>query len=181
VNGTSPTCFAYVLQFGDSLKDGFVVLLLDGSVVTPETTVPSRSKSAELSPFDEPVAHFIKHAQTVYVFAPRSETATRPNDKDLRLLPNEAQQALIAVLSNQANWWHGLLNVGIPPYEKGSVGFLFRANGDELILFVGSECGGGCPVEGTFRGKDVFGMLNECAQPAMDTWKEQYASTEMSK
>ena len=181
VNGTPARCFAYVLQFGDSLKDGLVVVLLDGSVVTPVTTHRGPDKSAELSPFDEPVVDFMKHAQASYVFSPRSETATRPDERQLRLLDAEAQQALVALLSNPANWYHGLMTVGIPPYDTGSLGFLFRAQKDELILFFSSDCVAGCTVEGTFRGKDILGMLNECAQPAMDNWKQRYASVEASK
>jgi hypothetical protein len=181
VNETRPKCFAYVLHFGESLKEGLVVVLLDGSVVTPVTTRPGPVKSAELSPFDEPVMDFMTHAQAAYVFPLRSETATRPDDKKLRLLDGKARQALVAVLSNQANWHHGLMTIGIGPYEAGSIGFLFRAQKDELILFVNSECVGGCAVEGTFRGKDVFGFLNECAQPALDDWKQRYASVETSK
>jgi hypothetical protein len=86
VNSTTPSCFAYVLQFGESLKEGLVVLLLDGSVVSPVTTPPGPTKAAELSPFDEPVVNFMKHAQAAYVFPVKSETATRPDDKKLRLL-----------------------------------------------------------------------------------------------
>jgi hypothetical protein len=181
VNGAPPLCFAYVLQFGESLRDGLVVVLLDGSAVSPVTTQPSPTKAAELSPFDEPVVDFMKHAQAVYVFPMKSETATRPDDKKLRLLDPEARRALVAVLSNPANWHHGLMTIGIGPYEAGSIGFLFRAQKDELILFVNSECVGGCAVEGTFRGKDVFGFLNECAEPALDDWKQRYASVETSK
>jgi hypothetical protein len=181
VNETPPKCFAYVLHFGESLKEGLVVVLLDGSVVTPVTTRPGPVKSAELSPFDEPVVDFMKHAQAIYVFGPRSKTATPPNDKELRLLDTEGQQALVAVLGNQANWYHGLMTVSIGPYETGSVGFLFRAHNDKLILFVSSDCVPGCIVEGTFRGKDIFGMLNECAQPAIETWKQRYAPAETNK
>ena len=179
VNGAPPPCFAYVLQFGDSLRD-LVVLLLDGSIVSPVTTRPNPTKAAELSPFDKPVVDFMKHADAAYVFPVKSETAIRPVDKELRLLDAEAQQALVAVLSNEANWYHGLMHVGII-YSPGSIGFLFRAQRDELILFVASDCMPGCTVEGTLKGKDILGMLNECAQPAMDSWKRRYASAETHK
>ena len=111
VNDTAPECFAYVLLFGEygNLKEGLVVVLFDGSVVSPVTTHPEASKPAELSPSDDAVLNFVKHAEAVYVFAPRSQTATRPDDKDLRFLNPEARQALIAVLTNKANWYHGLL------------------------------------------------------------------------
>jgi hypothetical protein len=185
VNGTPSQCFAYVLEFGERFepeKGSLVVVLLDGSVVTPVTTHPGPVKAAELSPFDEPVVDFMKHAQAVYVFAPRSEAAKHPEEKDLRLLGTEAQQALLAVLTNQANWHHGLMTVGMLPYTKGSVGFLFRSNKDELTLFFCSDTmAGGCTVEGTFRGKDIFGMLNECAQPLIENWKQRYAAGEAGK
>jgi hypothetical protein len=181
---TPPNCFIYALQFGEMFEPpngSFIIMLLDGSVVVPVTTHSHPIKPAELSPYDEAVADFMKNAGAVYVFAPRSETAKRPDDKDLRLLDAEARQSLLAVLSNQANWYHGLMTVGILPYGKGSVGFLFRANKDELTLFLASDCAGGCTVEGTFRDKGIFGMLNECAQPAMENWKQHYASVEAGK
>lgn len=181
---TPPSCFFYVIQFGESFdptNGSFIIMLLDGSVVSPVTTHSHPIKPAELDPYDQEVVAFIKHAQALYVFAPRSETAKRPDDKDLRLLSAEARQALLVVLSNQANWYQGLMTVGMLPYGKGSVGFLFRANKDDLILSLGSECTGGCTVEGTFRGKGIFGMLNECAQPAIEDWKRRYASLETGK
>ena len=180
VTDAPPQYFAYVLQFGDSLRDGSVVVLLDGSIVRPSTTHEGGVKAAELSPFDKSVLDFMKHAQAAYVFPVKSEPATRPADKELRLLDAEARQALVAFLSNEANWYHGLMTVGIV-YPPGSVGFSFRAQNDELILFVASDCTAGCTVEGTFRGKDILGMLNECAQPALDSWKQRYASIETRK
>jgi hypothetical protein len=183
VNGTPSQCFAYVLNFGEAFepeKGSEVVLLLDGSIVAPVTTHPGPVKAAEFSPFDKPVLDFIRHAQAAYVFPVKSEPATRPPDKELRLLDAEARQALVALLSNEANWYHGLMTVGIV-YPPGSVGFSFRAQNDELILFVASDCAAGCTVEGTFRGKDVFGMLNECAQPTLDNWKQRYAPVETHK
>jgi len=139
------------------------------------------SKPAPLSPTDEALVDFMKQAQTVYVFPVESKTATRPDDKDLRLLDTQARQALLAVLSNQANWYHGLMTVAIGPYEARSVGFVFRSDRGDLNLFVSSDCSAGCIVEGKFRGKDIFGMLDESAQPAIEDWKERYASRETRK
>jgi hypothetical protein len=177
VNEAPPQCFAYVLQFGESLRDGRVVVLLDGSIVTPVKTDTGAVKAAELSPFDKPVLDFMKQAQAAYIFAVKSQPAIRPPDKELRLLDADARQALVAFLSNEANWYHGLMTVGIV-YPPGSVGFSFRAQNDELVLFVASDCTAGCTVEGSFRGKDILGMLNECAQPALDSWKQRYAPLE---
>ena len=112
------------------------------------------SKPAPLSPTDEALVDFMKHAQTVYVFPLKSKTATRPDDKDLRLLDTQARQALLAVLSNRANWYHGLMTAAIRPYRAGSIGFVFRSDKGDLILFVNSACTAGCIVEGKFRGKE---------------------------
>jgi hypothetical protein len=180
VNGAAPTCFAYVLQFGDSLREGLVVVLLDGSVVSPVITQPGPVKSAELSPFDEPVVDFMKRARTVYIFPVKSESATRPDDKDLRLLDAEARQALLGVLCNQANWHHGLMTVGIV-YGPGDVGFFFRKDKDELILFFSCEGPAGCTVEGTLGHKNILGWLNECAQPQFEKWKRSFARPETRK
>ena len=139
------------------------------------------SKPAPLSPTDEALVDFMKHAQTVYFFPVESKTATRPDDKDLRLLDTQARQALLAVLSNQANWYHGLMTVAIRPYDAGSVGFVFRGDKGDLILFVSSNCTAGCIVEGKFRSKDIFGILDESARPAIEDWKERYVSRETRK
>lgn len=181
VNETPPDCFAYELQFGDSLKDGIVVVLLDGSIVTPVTARPPPNRTAEFTPFDEPIVNIMKQAQAVYIFPVKTKEATRPDNKDLRLLDAEARQALVFVLGNQANWHHGLMTIGLDRYYPGSIGFLFRKQDNELTLFVNSDGPGGCAVEGTFGGKDFFGFLNECAQPALEAWEQRYASTETSK
>jgi hypothetical protein len=180
VNGSAPTCFAYVLQFGESLREGLVVVLLDGSVVSPVITQRGPDKSAELSPFDQPVVDFIKRARTVYVFPVKTESATRPNDKDLRLVNAEARQALLGVLCNPANWHHGLMTVGIV-YGPGDVGFVFRKDKDELILFFSCEGPAGCTVEGTLERKNILGWLNECAQPQFENWKRSFALPETRK
>ncbi len=123
----------------------------------------------------------MKHSQAVYVFPLESKIATRPDDKDLRLLDTQARQTLFAVLSNQANWYHGLMTVEIGPYGAGSVGFVFRRDKDDLTLFVNSDCTAGCIVEGKLRGKRIFGILNESAEPAIEDLKERYASRETGK
>jgi hypothetical protein len=180
VNGAPRPCFAYVLHFGESLREGLVVVLLDGSVVRPVITQPSPVKSAELSPFHEPVLDLMKRAPTVYVFPVKSESAARPDDKDLRLLDAEARQALLGVLCNPANWHHGLMTVGIV-YGPEDVGFVFRKDKAELILFFSCEGPAGCTVEGTLGGKNILGWLNECAQPQFENWKRSFARPETRK
>jgi hypothetical protein len=180
VHDAVPTCFAYVLQFGESLKEGLVVVLLDGSVVSPVITQSGTSKPAELSPFDEPVVDFMKRARTVYVFPAKSQSATRPDEKDLRLLDEKARQALLGVLCNPANWHHGLMTVGIV-YGPGDVGFVFRKDKGELIMLFSCEGPAGCTVEGSFGDKNILGWLNECAQPQFDNWKGSFARPETRK
>jgi len=73
------------------------------------------------------------------------------------------------------------MTVETGPYGAGSVGFVFRRDKDDLTLFVNSDCTAGCIVEGKLRGKRIFGIFNESAQPAIEDWKERYASRETCK
>jgi hypothetical protein len=163
-------------------KDAITARVAAGSLTIVEVDRRTHwSKPADLSPTDEALVDFMKHAQAVYVFPLESKIATRPEDKDLRLLDTQARQALLAVLSNQANWYQGLMTVAIKPYGAGSVGFVLRRDKDDLTLFVNSDCTAACIVEGKLRGKGIFGMLNESAQPAIEDWKGRYASRETPK
>jgi Dolichyl-phosphate-mannose-protein mannosyltransferase len=162
---------------GQLSKDAITARVAAGTLTIVEVDRRTHwSKPADLSPTDEALVDFMKHSQAVYVFPLESKIATRPDDKDLRLLDTQARQTLFAVLSNQANWYHGLMTVEIGPYGAGSVGFVFRRDKDDLTLFVNSDCTAGCIVEGKLRGKRIFGILNESAQPAIEDLKERYAS-----
>lgn len=175
-------CFAYLVEFSDVSTDpdhqGAVVVLLNGDVLRPVIERFPAKKSADLWPDDDAVVDFAKKAASAYVFAIRSDSAKRPDEKKLRSIDAEARQRFIDILNKHGNWYHGLMTWGGTPYGKGSVGILFRRGGDELILYFNSECGYGCLVEGNFQNKEILGILNECASPDMDDWKERYASAE---
>jgi hypothetical protein len=175
VNEAPPTCFFYLLQFGEQFEPengSVIVMLLDGSVVVPVTTHPDAIKSAEALPSDE-ILRVIGNAKEVYVFPYTSSAIPKQDDKHLRALDLQAQDALKRLLGDSQNWFEGFLDVA-EPLGVRSVGALFRNKSEELVLFFDPTT-----IWGRFRGRWYSGGLTNKRIEELERWKERYASVEM--
>src|SRR6059058_3867451 len=102
------------------------------------------------------VLRFIRSADAVYIFPVTDPHKPRRDDRHLRLLSRNASRSIARLLGSYENWWHGLYTIVLEEPLPTKIGLLFRTRRDDLVLFADSET-----VEGTFRGTDIAGMLED--------------------
>jgi hypothetical protein len=127
---------------------------------------------------DSPDAlRFIRTADEIYVFPITTPRKPHRDDKHLRLLDQEASARLVRLLGDQQDWFLGLddriWGDGVPT----SLGFLFRKGATELVLFFPF---GGQAV-GTLDGQHTSGSLEDKLEQKLETWKRQYARSELAE
>ena len=135
------------------------------------------AEEADSGPFAGAELQLMKHAEAVYIFSVKANSTETPNQKDLRRLGQEAQQALVDTLCNIDNWnW---VTGGSEDCEPHDVGLLFQKSKDRFILRFCSVCDPiiGCGVDGTFQ-KSTGGWLK---QRSWEAWKQRFAQLETRK
>jgi hypothetical protein len=82
-----------------------VIPLVFVACVVAITSVISHDKTEEDGgPFAGAEIQLMRHAEAVYIFSVKANSPETPNQKDLRRLGPEAQQALVDTLCNLDNW-----------------------------------------------------------------------------
>ncbi len=120
------------------------------------------------------VLRFVRNSEAVYVFPVTDPHKPKRDDAHLRLLPRDARESIASLLGNYDNWWHGLFTIALEEPLPIKIGLLFRIGRDELVLFADSEA-----VEGTFRGTNIIGMLEDKPKKNFEDWKRHYAQPEL--
>jgi hypothetical protein len=155
-----------------------VTMVFIGCAVAVSSVISHDStEEADSGPFAGAELQLMKHAEAVYVFSVKANSTETPNQKDLRRLGPEAQQALVDTLCNIDNWnW---VTGGSEDCEPHDVGLLFQKSKDRFILRFCSVCDPiiGCGVDGTFT-KSTGGWIKQ--QP-WESWKKRFAQAEMHK
>jgi hypothetical protein len=155
-----------------------VTLVFIGCAVAVSSVIShDSSEEADSGPFAGAELQLMKHAEAVYIFSVKANSTETPNQKDLRRLGPEAQQALVDTLCNIDNWnW---VTGGSEDCEPHDVGLLFQKSKDHFILRFCSVCDAriGCGVDGTFR-KSTGGWIKQ--QP-WEAWKKRFAQLEARK
>ncbi len=155
-----------------------VIPLVFVACVVAITSVISHDKTEEGGgPFAEAEIQLMRQAEAVYIFSVKANSSETPNQKDLRRLGPEAQQALVHTLCNLDNWnW---VTGESEDCEPRDVGLVFRKSTGSFILRFCSVCdpGIGCGVDGTFK-KSTGGWIKP--QP-WESWKRKFAQSEMRK
>jgi hypothetical protein len=159
----------------------YLVLVRPMRIVLPSLAVSALMIASTLAVEDVPqlptpeMLTFMGNAESVYVFAVRSPTAPKRDDKHMRPLGKDPRDKLRSILGNPGSWYHGMLAIAEPVDQPTNIGLLFRKGRDELVLFFSSDT-----VEGTFRGKRlVTGMLEDGAKAHFEAWKSLYAQHEL--
>lgn len=145
--------------------------------ITPVISQDS-TEEAGLGPFTGAEIQLLRHAEAIYIFSAKANSPETLNQKDLRRLGSEAQQALVGMLCNLDNWnW---VTGGSEDCEPHDVGLLFQKSKDSLILRFCSVCDPriGCGVDGTFGQKSIGGWLK---QRPWEAWKQRFAQLETRK
>src|SRR5690348_7173912 len=97
-------CFAPVSQSnygGRNLAMKRVISLVFVACAVAITSVIWHDKTEEDGgPFAGAEIHLMRHAEAVYIFSVKANSPETPNQKDLRRLGPEAQQALVDTLCN---------------------------------------------------------------------------------
>jgi hypothetical protein len=156
---------------------GIALLFVGCAIAITPLISEDSTEEAGLGPLSGAEVELIKHAEAVYIFSVKPNSAEVPNQKALRRLGPEARQALADTLSNLDNWnW---VTGGSEDCEPHDVGLLFQKSKDSLILSFCSVCDPriGCGVDGTFR-KSTGGWIKQ--QP-WESWKRLFAQLEMRK
>ena len=118
---------------------------------------------------------FIKGAESVYVSRVPDIYLHDPSRNDFhavtpRKMSKEAKDELVAILSDTANYYR-------QPYGLTGSGWLhieFRKAKEILVLEFGREL-----LDGSFRGRRIYGMLEDQGFFAFHQWKQKYVQHEM--
>jgi hypothetical protein len=119
----------------------------------------------------------LRTADRAYIFPIPADSKPRRDDRHSRLLPPDARRELVRLLGYQKGWFPGSYggSFSIGPEPK-NVGFVFRQDKNELVLFFSA----GGLANGTFNGEHTGGLLEEKRGEQFEQWKQRYAQQELA-
>jgi hypothetical protein len=115
---------------------------------------------------------FISGAKAVYVLP----CGTRDEKRATSLEP-EAQRQIVALLRDPQSWWHhGFYTLVVPEHQPPDIGFLFRSDKEDLVIFFT-----GGMADGRFRGEPLSGLLDGSAASDLRAWRQRFACPDARK
>jgi hypothetical protein len=115
----------------------------------------------------------IRAAEQVYIFPIKNSWKPYRDNKQMRLLDQEARKQLVRLLGQQSDWWAGGYS-GVLVIPTRDIGFVFRHGRDEVVLFFADDT-----LQGTLNGKNTSGLLDGKRHEQFEAWKRRYAQQEL--
>ena len=135
------------------------------------------------------VCRLMRNANQVFAFPvillverrENQETLIGPphrDDKRLRLLGTQAHRELVRLVGYERNWFHGIDDtIWVGENAPTNVGFVFRREKDELVLFFTLGWRAECIMP---NGEHLAGSLEEKPNNKLEAWKKRYAQSELA-
>jgi hypothetical protein len=125
---------------------------------------------------DPEVLCLINRADEVYIFPVTTPSKPHRNDKRMRLLIGQPRREIVRLLGKEKNWYQGSYSLIALEPEPTNVGFVFRRDKNELVLFFSGEG----YAEGSFNGEYVADPLEYEPGKKFVEWTRRYAQTELA-
>jgi hypothetical protein len=116
----------------------------------------------------------IRTADELYVFPLPNPSKPERDDQHLRRLGPNARRDLARLLGYEKDWFQGHYSLVWVEPPAPSIGFVFRRGNDELVLFFTDTV-----AEGTYKGENTSGLLDDSRHKQFERWKKRYAKEEL--